>query len=354
MYKMNWVLKILLALLAVVLVTLCVVGGFVLHFKRYGVPIEQEPLSDTFKHEKIDVVYLWVDGSDPEFQKRRYGSAKSASDNCRYADNGELEYSVSMTRKYLGDMVNRIYIVTQQQTPKWYDATRDTDITIVDHREIMGDLVTFQSGVIELFLHKIPGLGEWVLYFNDDMFVNQPIEKETLFYADNKPRFLYDGWGISPLFANVMTLNQEPVAASLRYTENMYVTDYPEHRNKHHSLRSHGPLQIHVPTLAKLAEQNKERVEDTKTHTQRSNTDFMMLTYYLMYMVDHGYGAIGNNYPVRYVFINNTTSTNRIQMNNAFEDKNTYFICLNDSRTANFEKTTDEIRKTLTGASQSV
>ncbi|MAE21329.1 MAG: hypothetical protein CMK92_02760 [Pseudomonas sp.] len=351
---MHPVSILFLSLLVVIFAILLVVCGFVLYFQRYDVPVEQQELSDAFKQQKFDVVYLWVDGLDPEFQKRRFGSVKSASESCRYADNGELEYSVAMTRRYLGDMVNHTYIVTQQQTPKWYDPERDTDITIVDHRDIMGDLVTFQSGVIELFLHKIPGIGEWVLYFNDDIFVNQPIDKEVLFYADNKPRFMYDGWGISPLFANVMTLNQEPVAASLRYTEKIYIRNHPEHKNKHHSLRSHGPLQIHVPTLAKIAEANIEHVEETKTHTTRCNNDFMILTYYLMYMVDNEKGAIGNNYPVRYVFINNMTSTNRMQMNRAFQDKNTYFICLNDSRTANFEKTTKGIRDTLRDAYQSV
>ena len=55
------------------------------------------------------------------------------------------------------------------QVPSWVD--RD-NLDIVLHKDIIPEeyLPTFNSTTIEMFLHRIPGLDEQYLYFNDDMF----------------------------------------------------------------------------------------------------------------------------------------------------------------------------------------
>ena len=142
---------------------------------------------------EIDLVYLWVDGGDPEWRKRRnLYSQDSCRDEgmdseARYADNGELRYSLRSADLY-APWIRKIFIVTDNQVPEWLDVAHPK-IKIVDHKEILpaDALPTFNSTVIEHALFRIPGLSEHFLYANDDMFFNKAVEKSDFFAKDGMP-----------------------------------------------------------------------------------------------------------------------------------------------------------------------
>jgi len=139
----------------------------------------------------IDLVYLWVDGNDPEWQAKRrpfFGNTEENTEiNCkgRYVNNNELKYSLRSVEKH-APWIRKIFIVTDNQTPDWLDVT-NPKIKIVDHKDIMPEecLPCFNSSVIEYFLHKIPDLSEHFLFANDDMFFN----------ADLQPDFFFENTG---------------------------------------------------------------------------------------------------------------------------------------------------------------
>lgn len=141
----------------------------------------------------VDLVYLWVNGNDPEWQAKRnacIGTAETQRGvNCkgRYADNDELKYSLRSVAQY-APWIHKIYIVTDNQVPSWLD-TSNPKVRIVDHKEIMPEicLPCFNSAVIEHFLYNIPGLSEHFLYANDDMFVNRPVKPDDFFAQDGLP-----------------------------------------------------------------------------------------------------------------------------------------------------------------------
>ena len=141
----------------------------------------------------VDLVYLWVNGNDPEWQAKRnacIGTAETQRGvNCkgRYADNDELKYSLRSVAQY-APWIHKIYIVTDNQVPSWLD-TSNPKVRIVDHKEIMPEicLPCFNSTVIEHFLYNIPGLSEHFLYANDDMFVNRPVKPDDFFAQDGLP-----------------------------------------------------------------------------------------------------------------------------------------------------------------------
>lgn len=141
----------------------------------------------------IDLVYLWVDGSDPIWLAKRnqyIGKPTEGLDtNCvgRYANNDELKYSLRSIEMY-APWIRRIFIVTDGQVPAWLD-TDNPKIHIVDHKEIMPAeiLPCFNSVVIEHHLHNIPDLSEYFIYANDDMLLAKSTTPETFFGVDGLP-----------------------------------------------------------------------------------------------------------------------------------------------------------------------
>lgn len=133
----------------------------------------------------VDIVYTWVDGSDPEHRalRNRYAPEKQSeatSGESRFADRGELRYSLRSIEAY-APWVNHIYIVTNGQRPSWL--ADHPKVSIVTHDQILDPeyLPTFNSHVIESALHRIPGLSEHYIYFNDDILLLRPIRKTDAF-----------------------------------------------------------------------------------------------------------------------------------------------------------------------------
>lgn len=135
----------------------------------------------------IDVVYTWVDSSDPKWQADRgrfdtETANASASNAERFIDRQELKYSLRALELF-APFVRHIYIVTADQHPQWL-AKDHPKVTVVSHRDIFPDpsvLPTFNSHSIETCLHRIEGLSENFIYFNDDVFVGQEVEPADFF-----------------------------------------------------------------------------------------------------------------------------------------------------------------------------
>lgn len=140
----------------------------------------------------IDFVYTWVDGSDPEWiseketwRSRFFGDATQELDNPagdqRFRQNNELYFSVLSVVKH-APWIRTIYIVTNGQRPSWLPLDIE-GIKVVTHDQLLSKefLPTFNSHVIESSLHKISGLAEHYVYFNDDILLNQDVSPLTFF-----------------------------------------------------------------------------------------------------------------------------------------------------------------------------
>ncbi len=136
---------------------------------------------------KIDFVLLWVDGSDLRWleEKNRYsdsGGIVSASQSAaRYRDWDNLQYWFRGVEKF-APWVNKIYFITWGHTPSWLNKAHPK-LKIVNHRDFIPEeyLPTFNSNAIELNLHRIDGLSEHFVAFNDDMFIIDHVEARDFF-----------------------------------------------------------------------------------------------------------------------------------------------------------------------------
>lgn len=136
------------------------------------------------ENEKIDFVIIWVDGNDPEWQKEKakYSPNKNTdSRNIRYRDWDNLKYWFRGVEKF-APWVNKIYFVTWGHIPEWLN-TKNPKLQIINHKDYIPEkyLPTFSSHPIEINLHRIKGLSEKFVYFNDDTFIINNVNKEDFF-----------------------------------------------------------------------------------------------------------------------------------------------------------------------------
>lgn len=135
--------------------------------------------------EKIDFVILWVDGSDKEWlkEKNKYSNEKIdvVNDAKRYRDYDLLKYWFRGVELF-APWVNKIHFVTYGHMPKWLDTT-NPKLNIVKHVDFIPKeyLPTFNSHTIELNLHRIKGLSEKFVYFNDDILIIDKVKPEYFF-----------------------------------------------------------------------------------------------------------------------------------------------------------------------------
>ena len=141
----------------------------------------------------IDIVVLWVDGSDIEWQKsfnRYLPNDKKCLDigKNKYRDNGLLKYWFRGIERN-APWVRKIHFVTMGQYPKWLDRS-NPKIHLVNHSDFIDSkyLPLFNSSAIELNLHKIPDLSEHFIYFNDDFFLINKVMPSDYFSDIGVPK----------------------------------------------------------------------------------------------------------------------------------------------------------------------
>ena len=137
---------------------------------------------------KIDIVILWVDPNDKQWQesKRKYEMQQSGEfeidySTKRYRDFDNLQYVFRGIDKYM-PWVNKVFFVTCGQKPVWLNEKCEK-LVLVDHKDFMPKeyLPTFNCNPIEINLHRIKDLSEHFIYFNDDMFILKKMEEEDFF-----------------------------------------------------------------------------------------------------------------------------------------------------------------------------
>ncbi|MCD8019248.1 MAG: stealth family protein [Clostridiales bacterium] len=138
----------------------------------------------------IDFVILWVDGNDPAWQKEKSQYQKKQTDESnstnRYRDWGLLPYWFRAVEQF-APWVHKVNFVTWGHLPSFLNVNAPK-LHIVRHEEFIPKeyLPTFSSHVIEMNIHRIHGLAEHFVYFNDDMFLLRPFSPED-FFRDGLP-----------------------------------------------------------------------------------------------------------------------------------------------------------------------
>lgn len=134
----------------------------------------------------MDAVITYVNGLDPVWQASYEARIGKKILDKRFRDWGTLRYLLRGIETHMPYVRNVFLVVSgESQVPSWVDRA---NLKVILHGDIIPErfLPVFNSTAIEMFLHRIPGLDEEFIYFNDDMYPVADCDSST-FFADGKP-----------------------------------------------------------------------------------------------------------------------------------------------------------------------
>lgn len=287
----------------------------------------------------IDVVFMWVDGSDPDWVDRKNAALvreglepvhQSATEE-RFRDNGELRYSMRSVEQY-ASWVRHIYVVTDRQLPHWLDPEHPR-VTVVDQRDLFGGTGTvpnFNSHAIGARLHHIPGLSEHYLHFNDDFFLARPV----------LPQLFFTSSGASKFFLSRSTLGfhdegeAQPHELARRNVVDLLAADFGRVATR---AFFHTPIVQRRSTMLELEARYPEVFETTWSNAFRSSSDHEInswLHHYYGYLT--GSAVVGS---IRYDYFDVSDAQAWRRMRQLRRSRHLDTFCINDS-----DQATDEHR----------
>jgi len=176
----------------------------------------------------VDMVFTYVNGYDPEFikMKNNYLNTQNKQYNPDIRSKGldEIIYSVKSVIKNI-PWIRKIFIVTNNQIPPIdKQLISSGKVIIIDQNNIVDPqyLPTFNSDVIESYLHNIPDLSEIFLYNNDDMMHLNYIDRKDIYEVRNNKILLK----IRNNYNKNRRVNPNEYSQRLNYTKNLFINIY--------------------------------------------------------------------------------------------------------------------------------
>ncbi|MEZ9553067.1 Stealth CR1 domain-containing protein [Vibrio breoganii] len=252
----------------------------------------------------VDVVYTWVNGEDPEWLEKKnlyldssINRLNTATSDSRFRSRNELLYSIRSIEMF-APWVRNIYIITDSQTPTWF---KETDrIKVVDHQQIFPDktvLPVFNSHAIESCLHRIKGLSQHFLYFNDDVVLGRKTEKKDFFSPFGySSYFFYSNQTFIPKNIDENTL---PVDVAAYNNAKLIFELFGYNTNRKFK---HTPIPLLKDKLAYIEKTIPEIFETNRNEKFRSARDYSIVSaFYHHFGLIHGFTQSKN---IKYDYIN--------------------------------------------------
>jgi hypothetical protein len=278
----------------------------------------------------IDMVFSWVDGSDPEFQARRaaqmsqvvVGEGDDAEARIRQID--ELKFALRSVNMF-APWIRRIFIATDSVPPPWLaDHPMITIVPAEEHFSDRAALPTYNSHAVESQLHHIRGLSEHFLYSNDDMFFGRPLKATMFFSPGGVTRFIEAKTRIG-LGVNDPTRSGFENAA--RVNRQLLFERFGQVITRH---LEHTAVPLRKSVLIEMEREFPEEFARTQASAFRSGTDISVTnSFYHYYALMTGRAVQQEKAKVRYV---NTTTREGLGLLPELRKRRGYdFFCLNDS-----------------------
>lgn len=141
----------------------------------------------------MDIVITYVNGLDPIWRDQYVKFVGDSILEKHFRDWGTLKYLLRGIERNM-PFIDNVFLVVSgpSQVPDWVSGK----LRIVYHKDIIPEqfLPLFNAASIEMFLHRIPGLDERFIYFNDDFFPVSPSAEEDFFEEGKAKVFCSKHW----------------------------------------------------------------------------------------------------------------------------------------------------------------
>ncbi|MBB0228700.1 stealth conserved region 3 domain-containing protein [Streptomyces calidiresistens] len=277
----------------------------------------------------VDVVYTWVDDTDPEWRARKaaYSGEEhhpEADGVGRFHNRDELRFSLRSLHQY-APWVRTVHIVTDRQVPEWLD-TAHPRVRVVDHRDIFDDpecLPTFNSRAIESRLHHIEGLADHFLYFNDDMLLARPVLPEHFFCSNGITRFFPSRSVIPP---GSVTREDRPVDAAQKNNRDLIRERFgtvPTQKMKHI------PYALRRDILLEIEKEFPEWHRNTARNRFRAHDDISIPSALHHHYAHQTARAVPGNLSLGYAEVSSPELEERLA--HFLEDRRHHVLCINEA-----------------------
>lgn len=314
----------------------------------------------------IDFVVTWVDMNDPEWKKefskysRKQENEKNGVADARFRDYGFLKYWFRGIEKF-APWVRKIHFVTCGQKPEWLDVSNPR-LNPVDHKDIIPAqfLPTYNSVVIERYLHLIPGLADHFVYFNDDVYIIRPVGQDR-FFRNGLPRdiaaFLYNpAWSqwYKTLNNNIRIINRhfDKREVMARDHDKWFDKSYGPRAKWNYLLKPYGKfITLRTPhnaqpylksTFDEVWAAAEKELTETSANRFRSVTDFTPELFRTWQICRSNFEPY-NTYADTKMFPLLIRSRQAVK---AIREQSYSLVCINDhARIRNYERVMEELRE---------
>jgi hypothetical protein len=318
----------------------------------------------------IDFVVPWVDGNDPEWRKKYDKYIKNVAGEqidateIRYRDWDNLRYWFRGVEKF-APWVRKVHFITCGHYPKWLNLNA-LKLNFVKHSDYISEeyLPIFNANPIEINMHRIKGLSDKFVYFNDDTFIINQIKPERFFKNDLPV-------DIAVFNTLTTTIEEKNIAVYMQCNNIRIIQKYFK---KNHVLKSNlfkwfnilygdkllrtiallpwtsftGFLEPHLPnaflksTFEKIWEKEESFLSLTSSHRFRDINDINQWVFRYWQLVE------GNFYP--YNVFKDSLSCNLNDLDwicKLIKNQKKSIICLNDQSSIDFEEAKQKINNSF-------
>ena len=251
---------------------------------------------------QVDIVYLWVDSNDKNWQEKRRRSFEAflktnrddialyANTDGRFRDNGELIFNLRCLEKFFPNH-GQVYIVTDEQRPSWLADNKR--VTVIDHKSIIPKKINpiFASAHIESFIHHIPNLSENFFYLNDDIFFGKPVDKNWWF--DDGLKYFYDNEPHDE-YGDLQSMQLSPINSSIQ--SKLWLKEkYASYKHQNLAL-AHAPRPYKKSLLLKIEKEAIDLFNKVRSNNFRSwKTPAVLVDFVPRWLEHHGYAKISSS-----------------------------------------------------------
>jgi len=289
---------------------------------------------------EIDIVFTYVDQTDEEWRRQRDKHRPVSGENTARFDDSlqEIRYALRSIVAHMKFKYRRIYFVTNNGALPWFVKPRKNMVSIL-YSDLTG-CEGYNSNTIEAHLHKIDGLSEYYLYFNDDMILTRdlylhdlihPHTGDLMWYAESDPLFSFVSR--HPVISRLINF----ISALPIINRFLFISDtVPSSRQYTHDIIGKTPALVigHCPRIFKksMVQEFFDRyiiyIEAQKSHLFRRPDDFSFVDGFC-----HYFDGNGLNHSTRY------KTTILVQMDHSllswfYNNTKTMeqFLCVEDTR----------------------